>query len=410
MEFVTGVLTGLWDWSNGVLGQIPPSAYFTGAVRFTLALEMAYCGTYVYVAVRQFWHKAQFPPTETNKIPGYVTESTVKGDLEFAAKRGQNYRHVSEYSGTTVRGALTLPTVLTTGSVFLCLLSGSIKALHGILKPTTGPAAHLDPPLTFFFRFVGYMVLVATGIVPCPANPQLSTRDFSIVLGSYQWKDSKWEFFHGLGVTLFCFVPLIALTIEALALRQFSIGRLIPLFVQWFVCVVCFTLISYEKVADKEKWPLPKVMAVRRWTFLFEVSSLFTALLHYTGYEVSELGALLGIKGFTSWSYGLVFESFAMLFALVVFYEAGSVGWGAYNTWCGHVQRPDPSGSGDSVHGVSSGTYETEPSINWPKTELQAYAKRVNAPTTPKMTKAELLAAIQAAEASAPSTPSKAKR
>ena len=95
------LLESAWTAANDVAGLIPNTAYFSMAVRFTLAMEMLYCSSYVYVAIRQFKYPAMIPAKKTDKVPGYVTQPTVKGDVQFAAERGQNYRHVSEFSGAS---------------------------------------------------------------------------------------------------------------------------------------------------------------------------------------------------------------------------------------------------------------------------------------------------------------------
>lgn len=347
MSFAVKAVEFLWNFGNNLTGLITPKMYLAFTMRFILALEMGYCSNYIYVALAQFKFRAAKPKDVkvACKVDCYVAHPEVSGDVRYAADRGETYRHVSEFSGTTVRGSLTLPTVLTTGSVFLCLLSASVRAVGALTK------TELSPPLTFFARFFGYGVLVLTGIVPCPPNKNLSSRDYSIVLGSWQALDSKWEKLHGLGVGLFCFVPLIALTVEAFVMKWTDWERWIGLGIQYVVAVLCFSFISLEYKVDATHANHEKIQWIRRHTFLFEVSTLFIALFQYTGHEVSVLSNMLGMEGYTHFTFSLVFESLLMLFGLVMFYKLSAA---TYNYVCAH----------HGGHGHSHGTTSEKPKSN----------------------------------------------
>jgi hypothetical protein len=331
LALLLDVLRAAWHAGNEAAGMITPPMYFAFIVRFVLALEVGFCSNYIYVALAQFWIKARSKEdaVRAGKSECYVAHRDVKDDVVYAASRGETYRHVSEFSGTTVRGSLTLPTVIVSVSVFLCLLAVFARAVgHANNVPLT-------PPLPFMARLFGYAMIVLTGIVPCPPNENLSSRAYSIVIGSWQGLDSKWQSLHGLGMGLYCWVPLVAQAVEAAVLQSADGERWAALALQFAVTLTCFALILAQCFLTPTDRNHSQCQLLRRLTFLFEVLSLFIALFQYTSHELSLLSNMLGPDEYSHTTFSLMWQSTTMLCLSTGSYEASAVAF----AWLSALRR-----------------------------------------------------------------------
>ena len=184
---------------------------------------------------------------------------------------------------------------------------------------------------------------------------------------------------HGLGVTIFCFVPLAGLTLETLVLGDWNAEKAFGNVIQWIVGLTAFWFIAREKRRgpDEDK---AETMRIRRWTFFFEVSTLFIAIFHYTGHEVAELGQLLGVEGYMRFTFTMLIESVVLLVGLVILYTATNRGVGAFQAWQGKPAQPTTC----SVHAALGGKPEETFSPLLPGTGRGATPKKGGRATTPR--------------------------